>query len=226
MVQAPTTVFKNSEVPVEVRFQVNGLSARELVVTLDVPGQPQLLERIPHDGVTQNYSVRFQPKLEEVGTKIITVNVRPQPEELRQDNNSRSLAVNVADDKAKVLLIDGEARWEYHYLASALARDKSMQVNDVVYSQPRLGSISEDELQRSGYPLMKLPSEQDAINSYDCIILGDASPEQLPTRRARLSQAPKYRPSIKDRELRSRQSPRQREHTDCRKFPSVSSTST
>jgi hypothetical protein len=187
MVQAPTTVFKNSEVPVEARFQVNGLSARELVVTLDVPGQPQLTERIPHDGVTQNYSVRFQPKLEEVGTKIITVTVQPQPEELRQDNNSRPLAVNVADDKAKVLLIDGEARWEFHYLASALARDKSMQVKDVVYSQPRLGSVPEEDLQRSGYPLMKLPGEQDALGSYDCIILGDASPEQLPmTDRVRL----------------------------------------
>src|SRR5262249_39822094 len=33
-VQAPTSVFKNSEVPVEARFQVTGLSARELVVTL------------------------------------------------------------------------------------------------------------------------------------------------------------------------------------------------
>ena len=181
LVQAPTTVFKNAEVPVEVRIQVNGISARELLVTLNREGLPPLEERIQHDGTTSNYTVRFQPKMEEVGTKVMTVTVRPEREELRADNNSKPLVVNVADDKAKVMLIDGEARWEYHYLATALARDRSMEVKNVVFSQPRLNAmISEEELQRSGYPSLKLPAEPDALNGFDCIILGDVSPDQLP----------------------------------------------
>src|SRR5262249_1537254 len=115
-----------------------------------------------------------------VGNKVMVVTVRPEPEELRTDNNSRPLAVNVADDKAKVLLIDGEARWEYHYLASALARDKSMEMKSGVFTQPRLGGISEEDLQRNGYPLLKLPPEPDALAGYDCIILGDVTPDHLP----------------------------------------------
>ena len=180
-VQSPTSVFKNSEVPVEARIVVHGMPERELVVTLQRDGQPPLEERIQHDGKTQNYTVRFQPKMEEVGTKTLKVTVKNEREELRADNNSRPVIVNVADDKAKVLLIDGEARWEFHYLASALNRDQSMQVKTVVYSQPRLdAAVSEEDLQAMGYPSLKLPTEPDALNGYDCIILGDVSPEQLP----------------------------------------------
>jgi hypothetical protein len=180
-VQAPTSVFKNSLLPVEARIQVHGLSPREILVSLNRAGLPPLEERIQHDGTTVHYTVHFQPKMEDVGTKMMTVTVRPERDELRTDNNMRPLTVNVADDKAKVMLIDGEARWEFHYLSTALARDRSMQVKSVVFSQPRVNAVpSEDELQASGYPALKLPAEPDALNSYDCIILGDASPEQLP----------------------------------------------
>jgi hypothetical protein len=179
-VQAPTAVFKNSEVPVEVRLQVNGMSERELLVTLEQPGKATLEERIQHDGKTGNYTVRFQPKMDEVGTRTMVVKVRPERDELRTDNNNRPLVVNVADDKAKVLLIDGEARWEFHYLSTALARDRSMDMKTVVFSQPRLGGVPEEDLQKTGYPATQLPPEPDALNSFDCIILGDVLPEQLP----------------------------------------------
>jgi hypothetical protein len=179
-VQSPTTVFKGSEIPVETRIVVHGLSPRELTVTLERKGQPALEEKIQHDGKTTNYTVKFQPKMEEVGTQLMTVTVKPEKEELRQDNNSRPLVVNVADDTAKVLLVDGEARWEYHYLATALARDKSMQVKNVVFTQPRIGSGDETELQQSGFPGVQLPQEPEALNNYDCIILGDVTPDQLP----------------------------------------------
>ncbi len=118
--------------------------------------------------------------MEDVGAQTMVVKVRPEQGELRGDNNSRALVVNVADDKAKVMLIDGEARWEFHYLASALARDRSMQMKPVVFTQPRIGGIPEEELEKSGYPATQLPPEPDALNNYDCIILGDVAPDQLP----------------------------------------------
>src|SRR5207249_3718032 len=89
------------------------------------PGRPPLTERIRHDGNDRAYTVRFQARMDEVGTQALTVVARPAPEETRTENNARTLPVNVADDKARVLLIDGEARWEYHYLASARCRRRS-----------------------------------------------------------------------------------------------------
>src|SRR5262249_17860933 len=147
------------------------MAARELLVTLEQAGKPALEERIQHDGKTTSYTVRFQPKMDEVGTKTMVVRVRPEPNELRADNNQRPLVVNVANDKAKVMLIDGEARWEFHYLSTALARDRSMEMKTVVFSQPRLGSVPEDDLQKTGFPATQLPPEPDALNGFDCIIL-------------------------------------------------------
>lgn len=178
-VQAPTAVFKGSDLAAEARVQVNGISERALRIELRRPGRPTLVERIRHDGVDRAYNVRFQVRMDEVGTQALTVVATPAPEETRTENNARTLAVNVADDKAKVLLIDGEARWEYHYLASALARDHGTETKSVVFAQPRTGRLSEADVARLGYPARHLPPEPEALDAYDCIILGDVTPEQL-----------------------------------------------
>src|SRR5262249_34452163 len=105
----------------------------------------------------------------------------PKAREARTDNNSRSTTVNVSDDQMKVLLIDGEARWEYHYLATALKRDRTLRVKNIVFQQPRLDDrLNAEELDQIGSPRQSLPAGSDALSEYDCIILGDVSPEQLP----------------------------------------------
>jgi hypothetical protein len=185
--QSPASVFKGSDVAVEARVQVNGIGARELVIELQRPGRPPLSERLWHDGKDRSYTVRFQARLDDVGTQALTVVARPAAEETRPENNSRTLAVNVADDKAKVLLIDGEGRWEYHYLASALARDRGTETHTVLFAQPRSGRLSDADLVRSGHPARQLPADPYALTNFDCVILGDVRPAQLSAEeRARL----------------------------------------
>jgi hypothetical protein len=179
-IKAPPAVFKDVDVPVEARFKISGLPAQEVVVELQRPDQPPLVERIQHDGTDRYYTVPFQVRLDKAGTQTLTVAARPVDGETRKDNNGRPVVINVADDKAKVLLIDGEARWEFHYLQSALLRDRTMDVQSVVFAQPRLGKIPEDELHKVGNPAVKLPEGPDAFAPYDCIVLGDVTPEQLP----------------------------------------------
>ncbi len=107
--------------------------------------------------------------------------VNPDTKETNADNNSRLTTINVADDKAKVLLIDGEARWEYHYLATALKRDRTLKVESVVFQQPRLNAdLRPAELQKMGLPRQQMPAGPDALADFDCIILGDVGIEQLP----------------------------------------------
>jgi hypothetical protein len=180
-VKAPTAVFKDVDTQVEARVKVSGIKDRkQIVVQLQRPGEEPLEETIEHDGSDRFYSVRFQTRLDKAGTQALTVHAKPVEGETCIDNNSRPVVINVADDKARVLLIDGEARWEQHYLANALARDRTMQPQSVVFQQPRLGQVPEDELKKSGYAWRSLPTEPDALSAYDCIILGDVTPEQLP----------------------------------------------
>ncbi|HEX5273350.1 MAG TPA: hypothetical protein VFW33_22795, partial [Gemmataceae bacterium] len=180
-VKAPTAVFKDVDTQVEARVKVSGIKERkQIAVQLQRAGQDPLEEVIDHDGSDRFYSVRFQVRLDKAGTQALTVHAKPIEGETRTDNNSRPVVINVADDRAKVLLIDGEARWEQHYLASALARDRTMQPQSVVFRQPRLGQVPEDDLKKAGYAWRSLPAGPDALAAYDCVILGDVSPEDLP----------------------------------------------
>ena len=190
-VKANSTVFKNTDASVEARVHVNHVPAGKVRVTLnwpEVPGQPRkppLVETIDHDGTSHAYTVRFQARMEDVGTHALVIKAEQDPnaplrvQDQFPENNAREVRVNVAPDKAKVLLIDGEARWEYHYLATALARDPTMDVQSVVFEQPRVGA-PEAVVKRLNLPAQKLPADPDALMAYDCIILGDVTPEQLP----------------------------------------------
>jgi hypothetical protein len=180
-VKAPPAVFKDVDTQVEARVKISGIKDRQQVrVQLQRPGQEPLEETIEHDGGDRYHSVRFQVRLDKAGMQALTVQAKPVEGETTTANNSRPVVINVADDKARVLLIDGEARWEQHYLANALARDRTMQPQSVVFQQPRVGAVPEDDLRKAGNPWRELPAGPDALSVYDCIILGDVTPEQLP----------------------------------------------
>src|SRR5262249_1509024 len=86
----------------------------------------------------------------------------------------------VVEDQADILLIDGEARWEQHYLATALSRDPMVKkVQSVIFTQPRLGRIEEEDLRKMNHPALTMPAEPDALAAYDIIVLGDVSPDQF-----------------------------------------------
>jgi hypothetical protein len=179
-VKAPSAVFKDADAPVEARLKVSGLPAQDVVVQLQRPDQAPLEQRFHHDGTDRYYTVSFQVRLDKTGTQSVLVSVKPAPGERWTENNNRPFAIQVADDTARILLVDGEARWEYHYLANALLRDRTVQLQKVLFAQPRLGVLPEAALEKSGNPLLRFPSEPDALAVYDCIILGDVSPAELP----------------------------------------------
>jgi hypothetical protein len=191
-VKAPPTAFRGIDLNVEVRFKVSGMAAQDFNVTLSNAADRTELDRrvYRHDGKDQERTESFKIRLDKVGTQSLVAAVTPadpDAKETRTDNNSRAVAVSVADDKAKVLLVDGTARWEYHYLASALKRDRRMQLQTVVFNQPRLAERDAEEARELGLPRQQLPAGPDALAEFDCIILGDVAPDQLlPADRVRL----------------------------------------
>jgi hypothetical protein len=186
-VKAPNNVFKEVDAPIEVRFKVTGLPPQYVEVELRLEGaEKKVLDKrnVYHGGKDREYVERFPVRLEKAGTQTLVATVKPTnpaTKETSIDNNSRSVAINVAEEKAKVLLIDGEARWEFHYLSTALQRDRTMQLTTVVFQQPRLNKdLAPDVLKKMGVPAEKLPDGPDALADFDCIILGDVEPAQLP----------------------------------------------
>lgn len=194
-VKAPHTVFKNVDAPIEVRFRIAGLPAQDVRVELRVEGETTVPEErrrtVHHNGKDHEYSERFTVRLDKAGSQTLIATVQsadPNTKETSAENNSRSVVLNVADEKAKVLLVDGEARWEFHYLSTALQRDRTMKLDSVVFNQPRIArDLPPETLKKMGSPAQKLPEGPDALADFDCIILGDVEAAQLPlTERLRL----------------------------------------
>lgn len=174
--RAPATVFKDADIAIEAAIQVNAIPARNLTVILSEPGRPDIKQRIAHPGGNWLHQLRLPVRVDLPGTHTFTVRVQAEPEDTHPENDSRTVAVQATDDKARVLLIDGDARWEFHYLASALARDKSMDPGSVLFSQPRIERLAADD----GLPGQQLPADAEALDRYDAIVLGDVTPDQLP----------------------------------------------
>ena len=185
-VQAPTKVFKDADIAVEIRCKATNLPAQELTVEMQLEGKPVRPEHrqvIQHSGKDDVFTIRFQAKMDEVGTHLLQIKATSKEgKEITLANNLATRIIRVGDEKARVLLIDGDARWEYHYLANALLRDRTVALERVVFSQPRIGAIKDELLDAAGLPKTKLPEAKgvDPLLDYDCILLGDVAPERLP----------------------------------------------
>jgi hypothetical protein len=180
-----STVFKGSTVPVEVSVRVSGWPAGPIDVTLQGPpderGEPRppATETIRHNGQDQTYQFALKAKLDTPGPQSLVVTAKSDsaPDKF-PSNNARTARVNVVKDRARVLLVDGEARWEFHYLHTCLGRDENMDVRSVVFRQPRITAATDDDLKKFGTPARTLP-EPDVIAGYDCLVLGDVEPGQV-----------------------------------------------
>ncbi len=88
-------------------------------------------------------TVTFRVPMEHLGPQDLAVTVGPLAGDARPDNDRRPFTIQVADDKARVLLVDGEARWEFRYLYNALKRDPRVAVEAIVFRQPRFTRSAE-----------------------------------------------------------------------------------
>jgi hypothetical protein len=188
------TLFKDVDAGIDVRFKISGLKAQDFVLELHRAGKEKKLlgqKTITHDGKDREYTESFNVRMDEVGTQTLVASIRPvnpDEKESRLDNNRLSTTVSVADDRARVLLVDGEARWELHYLQTVLQRDRSIELTSVVFDQPRLEQrLTSVDLERLGLPKQELPTGPDALAGYQCVILGDVDATRLSlTERERL----------------------------------------
>ncbi len=180
-VKAPESVYKGDVATIEATLKLDGLAGEEVSVTLERPGASPLRQVVtaPTDGSRPTLS--FRVPLEQVGSVPLTVAIAPMLGDVRPDNDRRTVSIQVADDKAKVLLVDGEARWEFRYLRNALARDPRVSVEAIVFHQPGEGSSGDQAFTYKD----RLPAKEDAVpdplGTYDTIIVGDVDPLDLST---------------------------------------------
>lgn len=178
-VKAPELVYKGDVASIEATIKLDGYAGREVAVTLERPGASPLRQTVRGTSDGSRPTLTFRVPMEDQGAAPLSLAVGPMEGDVRPDNDRRALTVQVADDKARVLLVDGEARWEFRYLRNALGRDARVAVESVVFHQPLPGLSAEPSFSY-GTELPKMKGgESDPLSGFDVVILGDVDPGDL-----------------------------------------------
>jgi hypothetical protein len=179
--EAPPSAFLNDKPVIRAALRTSGYSGSSVDVELhrsDRPDLAPLKQTVQVTGPTAD--VEFAVDADEVGRRRYRLVVVAQPDETRSDNNERQFTLQVVDDQARVLVVDGEPRWEFRYLETALHRDERVKVDSVVFRQPFMGLLPDTFFPRT-LPLPEQLSEnqESPFAQYDLVIIGDVTPEQL-----------------------------------------------
>ncbi len=185
-IEAPSVVLKDPHdsqtINAMVKANLRLRDVRPQTLTVELKNGDKVLgqQRLLHDGVDRDQSVYFPISLDKEGPQKLTVAIQAPPGWSDLSALKRQHEITVIKEQAEVMMIDGEARWEFHYVSVALSRDKLVkEVKSVVFNQPRLGKVSEEELRKENWPALTMPADPKALADYDTVIVGDVSPGQL-----------------------------------------------
>jgi len=104
---------------------------------------------------------------DETGENDYAVFVPPQPNEVSDVNNTKTVRIKVTDDKLKVLYVDGYPRWIYRYLIRSLKRDKGVSLSGI------LETVDPSNFCEGNLPITGFPKTKEQLFGYDIIIIGD-----------------------------------------------------
>ena len=178
-IQVNRTAFLGDDVPLAVTVHNQGLSgggADLEVVDVTRPGREEVVTKQSivwaADGAEQQVRLKFRPA--SVGQHFYEVRVSPRADEFTGINNRRMFALDVREEKNKVLVIAGTADWDLAFLNRALAADSSLSVRTMV----RLGT-GWRSLGRPSQPTSFTPGAAE-LGPYVLVILSGLDARDLP----------------------------------------------
>ncbi|MBN1344885.1 MAG: hypothetical protein JXQ73_19480 [Phycisphaerae bacterium] len=195
---------------VSVSVRLDGLKGKLLKIRLlDEKGEPLDLSEEDDQGriamseapskektisVTDDHErreLRLSHKPKGKGRHVYRVVLDALEEEVFKENNEEVFAVDVTDELTKVLIVDGLPRWEFRYFRNLLLRDESVRLQHVLFDpaliarQPELKQVAA-RVSNETPEADRLPDEQEELNAFDVIVLGDVSPDDLPRDKQRM----------------------------------------
>jgi hypothetical protein len=180
---APTSAFKDDPYAITVNLTAQGLAGETRNI--------ELYERAPTgaggDAPVASKSVTiaadgslppltFERRQEVTGRWVYGAKVATQPGDSAPLDQLQQAAVNVIDNKTRVLLVSGGPSWDYRFLARLLERDPSFDVSCWLQS-------ADDTAVRDGDIVIDhLPATPEELFRYDAVILMDVDPREIDSR--------------------------------------------
>ena len=164
-VLAAPVVALGDSVAIGAAIESAGMAGRGVTVELrDADGR--VVESRPVTLKDGRQQVAFTWKAAAAGSSLITVAVPPEADEATGENNAATVAVEVSDRRAKVLVVDHAARWDFRFIDHAIQRDTGFEPRMILTGS--LDSAAAGQGNAAG-----LPADVDAWAAYDLVVLGD-----------------------------------------------------
>jgi len=181
-VLGPRAAFKNDPFTVTVRLQTEGAAGRTIKVDLieksggsDTPDEVAESRTITVGPSGVVPPLMFERQVAAPGAITYLARTQPLDDELVRSDNAREIlpAVQILDDKMRVLLVAGSASYDYRFLTRMLERDKTVDVSCWLQSAD-IAAV------RDGTTVIKeLPTQQEDLFKYDAVLLLDVNPQEL-----------------------------------------------
>ena len=173
-VDVPEAIFLNDKAQIQATLATFGFEGEELTVRLEQDGKT--LEEKKLIASADSAVATFAVPSTETGRFDYRIVADLKDGELRDDNNSRDVTLHVVDNKARVMLLDGDPRWEFRYLKNLLERDKQVDSSIVLFRQPYLNLLDDSYIASKLPPLDAFALE---LAKTDLLIIGDVLAENV-----------------------------------------------
>ncbi len=177
-VRVNRTTFLGDEVPVSVTVRNQGLTGTSVELSIADVTRPEAIRpevsqalTWAEDGAEQEIRLKFRPR--EVGLHFYEVLLPEVSGEYTGINNRRMFALDVREEKSRVLLLSGSLTWETTFLKRVLDADSSLSVTTMA----RLGN-SWRNMDRATIP-DRLSLNSGFLGPYALIVLMDMNGSHL-----------------------------------------------
>jgi hypothetical protein len=174
------TAFLGDEVPVVVTARNQGMTGQTIelsVVDVTRPESPRVVATQAlswaENGAEQEVRLKFRPA--EVGLHFYEVRLPENPAEFTLINNRRMFALDVREEKSRVLLFSGSLTWDTTFLKRVLDADSSLSVTSLA----RLGG---------GWRRLDNPTivhrnawDRTSLGPYSLVVLAGVDASHLPS---------------------------------------------
>jgi uncharacterized membrane protein len=169
-VALPASVLKDATVLADVELRYSGYAGERVRVEVEDAGRLLTREEVVLPRGSDYTNVKLSFTATEAGARQLRVRVAPAPGEKLLQNNERAGLLEVRGRREKILLVEGEPRYEAKFIRRAVAEEKNLQLVLLQRTAPekflRLDVDSAAELE-NGFP--KTAAE---LFSYRALILG------------------------------------------------------
>ncbi|MGE3521036.1 MAG: glutamine amidotransferase, partial [Vicinamibacterales bacterium] len=164
-------------VDLHVTVAQHGLGAAPFTLRLLANGKPIETRQVTPgaDGTPSHLTFSVLP--DPLNATLYTADIPTGPAEAVTENNSRSVLLNPADRKRRVLALSGAPGYEHAFLARALVRDSGLEVDSVVRKGKDERGADTFLIQATGGRGAMLtkgfPSTREALFAYDAVLIGN-----------------------------------------------------